>query len=161
MITAQEGGKVVSLTHRPPLPPGKPLALISVRGWVDPKAMVRSGGLCQWKIPMTPSGVEPVTFRFVAQHLNHYATAVSLVVDSSWLKLSFPLFPCTTSISPSALLKCVAYLTFCQLYMYFLFDILFSPNIVRAIKSRKMRWAGHVARIGERKGVYRLLVGKS
>jgi hypothetical protein len=35
-----------------------------------------------------------------------------------------------------------------------------SPNIVRVIKSRRIRWAGHVARMGERKGVYRLLVGK-
>jgi len=35
-----------------------------------------------------------------------------------------------------------------------------SPNIVRVIKSRKMRWAGHVARMRERRGVYRILVGK-
>jgi len=35
-----------------------------------------------------------------------------------------------------------------------------SPNIVRVTKSRRMRWAEHVARLGERKGVYRLLVGK-
>jgi hypothetical protein len=35
-----------------------------------------------------------------------------------------------------------------------------SPNIVRVIKSRKMRWAGHVARMGEMRGVYRVLVGK-
>jgi hypothetical protein len=34
-----------------------------------------------------------------------------------------------------------------------------SPNIVRMIKSRRMRWAGHVALIGEGKGVYRVLVG--
>jgi hypothetical protein len=36
-----------------------------------------------------------------------------------------------------------------------------SPNILRVIKSRRMRWAGHVARMGERRGVYRVLVGKS
>jgi len=35
-----------------------------------------------------------------------------------------------------------------------------SPNIVRVIKSIRMRWAGHVARMGEEKGVYRVLVGK-
>jgi hypothetical protein len=35
-----------------------------------------------------------------------------------------------------------------------------SPNIVRVIKSRRMRWAGHVARMGERRGVYRVLVGR-
>ena len=35
-----------------------------------------------------------------------------------------------------------------------------SPNIVWVIKSRRMRWAGHVARIGEERWVYRVLVGK-
>jgi len=35
-----------------------------------------------------------------------------------------------------------------------------SPNIVRVVISRRMRWAGHVARIRERRGVYRVLVGK-
>jgi hypothetical protein len=35
-----------------------------------------------------------------------------------------------------------------------------SPNIVRVIKSRRMRWAGHVARMGEGRSVYRVLVGR-
>jgi len=35
-----------------------------------------------------------------------------------------------------------------------------SPNIVRVIKSRRMRWAGHVGRMGESRGVCRILVGK-
>jgi len=35
-----------------------------------------------------------------------------------------------------------------------------SPNIFRVVKSRRMRWAGHVARTGEERGVYRVLVGK-
>jgi hypothetical protein len=35
-----------------------------------------------------------------------------------------------------------------------------SPSIIRIIKSRRMRWAGHVARIGEKRNVYRILVGK-
>jgi hypothetical protein len=35
-----------------------------------------------------------------------------------------------------------------------------SPDIVRQIKSRRMRWAGHVARMGEGRNVYRVLVGK-
>ena len=39
-------------------------------------------------------------------------------------------------------------------------DLYSSPNIVRVTKSRRMRWAGHVACMGEERGVYRLLVGK-
>jgi hypothetical protein len=37
-------------------------------------------------------------------------------------------------------------------------DVYLSPNIIRVIKSRRMRWAGHVARMGERRGAYRILV---
>ena len=39
-----------------------------------------------------------------------------------------------------------------------IFNIL--PIIVRVIKSKRMRWTGHVARMGERRGVYRVLMGK-
>jgi hypothetical protein len=39
-------------------------------------------------------------------------------------------------------------------------DLYCSTNIVRVIKSRRMRWAGSVARIGEGRGVYKVLVGK-
>jgi hypothetical protein len=41
-----------------------------------------------------------------------------------------------------------------------LYNLYSSQNIVRVIKSRRMRWAGHVARMGEGRGVYRVLVGR-
>jgi len=47
-----------------------------------------------------------------------------------------------------------------RLYNEELNDLFCSPNIVRVIKSRRMRWAGHVARMGEERGMYRFLVGK-
>jgi len=40
-------------------------------------------------------------------------------------------------------------------------DLYALPNIVRVTKSRRMRWAGHVARMGEERGVYRVLLGKT
>jgi len=39
-------------------------------------------------------------------------------------------------------------------------DLYSLPNIVRVVKSRRMRWAGHVVRMGEGRGVYRVVVGK-
>jgi hypothetical protein len=39
-------------------------------------------------------------------------------------------------------------------------DLYSSPNIIRVINSRRMRWAGHVAHMGERRGAYNLLVWK-
>jgi hypothetical protein len=72
--STREGGEVVSLTHRLPLPPGIFLVLIFTRGWVDPRAMVRSKGNMSLKNPATPPGIDPGTVWLVAQRLNHYAT---------------------------------------------------------------------------------------
>jgi hypothetical protein len=47
-----------------------------------------------------------------------------------------------------------------KLHIEELCDLYSSPNIIRIIKSRRMRWAGHLARMGEKRNSYRLLVGK-
>jgi hypothetical protein len=57
LTTAQDGGKVVSLTHRPPLPQGRLLC--------RPQGHRAIGSI----MSVTPSGIELATFRFVAQYL--------------------------------------------------------------------------------------------
>ena len=81
MTAAQDGGKVVSLTHRLPLPPGNAPGTHFCYRLSRPQGHSAIGKiLYQWKFPMKPSGIEPATFRFVAQQLNHCASAVPTVV---------------------------------------------------------------------------------
>jgi len=73
MTTAQDGGKFVTLTHRPPLLPGNAPGTHFCLRLIRPQGLSAIGTI----MSMTSSGIEPATFRFVAQHLNHCATAVT------------------------------------------------------------------------------------
>ena len=67
----------VSLTHRPPLPPGNTPGTHFCWRLSRPQGHSAIGMILrQWKISMTPAGIEPATYRFIAQHLNGCATAV-------------------------------------------------------------------------------------
>jgi hypothetical protein len=89
MTTAQDGSKVVSLMNRPPLPPGNAPGTHLCWRLSRPQGHSAIGRiLCQWKIPITPAWIEPATFRFVSQHLNHCATAVRCHVVLS-LKITY------------------------------------------------------------------------
>jgi len=76
VTTAQDGGKVVSRKHRSPLPLGNSLGTHFYFRLSRPQGHSAIGRNMSMKNSMTPSGIEPATFRFVAQHLNHCATAV-------------------------------------------------------------------------------------
>jgi len=89
VTTAQDGGKVVSLTHRPLFTPRKYswysflLEAESTPGpWCDRKDFMLM------KNPLTPAGIEPATFQFVVQHLNHCATAVPILSWSLFYQIS-------------------------------------------------------------------------
>jgi hypothetical protein len=62
------------------LPPGRFLVLISVSDWVDPKAILRLAELVQLKNPVSSSGMDPATFRFLAYCFNQLRYRVLQII---------------------------------------------------------------------------------
>ena len=70
------------------------LALISIKGLVDRKPLLQPEGLCQWKISMNPSEIEPATFRLVAQYYTSTDCAFACLLGSVLFNRIITLF-CT------------------------------------------------------------------
>jgi hypothetical protein len=67
-----DGGKAVSLTHRPIFNPGRLLVLVSLRGRIDPRAIARLEGLGQLNNPISSPEIKPATCR-----VPHCAASIS------------------------------------------------------------------------------------
>ena len=84
---------------------------ISLWGWVDPSTTVRLEGLCQRRIPVTPSGIDAATFRLVVQCLNHVRHRVPPNKNCTALQLVQNLQKKKEKIRLRCIYKLISYLT--------------------------------------------------
>ena len=126
MTTAQDGGRLSTKRTGRLYPQEMLLVLISVRGWFDQRDFM------SMKDPLTPTGIEPATFRIVAQHLNHCATAVPLEQYCGYyIWYIYCYFPCLTFCTytlalPEVYTSCQMGCFFCSFLMSFFPGTLFS-----------------------------------
>jgi len=85
MTTAQDGGRLSALRTGRLYPQEMLLVLFLLEAESTPRPWCDRRDFMSMKNPLTPAGIEPATFRFVAQHLNHCATAVPLVTKWQFL----------------------------------------------------------------------------
>jgi hypothetical protein len=112
-----------------------------------------------WRFSMTP--VTDVKSYLVVRS-SYFVTLLSFTCQYLVVRIIF--FPCLT-LFLWCLFDCYFHTLFHKtawrkLHNEELHDLYSSPNIVWVIKSRRMRWGEHLARMGEGRGVYRVLVGK-
>ena len=147
-------------------PPGVFLVIFFTRGWVDPRAMVRSEENMSLKNPVTPPGIDPGTVRLVAQCLNHYATPLLFYIgmkfclwkggkDTGWvcegMVLRYIFGPRRDEVTEGRSTlqsKGASWLA-----------LLIKHYSGNQIKKNEIR--GHVARMVKSSGPYSVMVGKS
>jgi hypothetical protein len=84
--------KLSALCASRPLPPGRFLVLISVRGWADPRAIVWLEGLGQLKNPVTSLGIEPAIFQLVAYCLYQLCYYMPPSITQTCIKMPLTFF---------------------------------------------------------------------